>query len=98
MLQPGKIKPTTLPSPSPTPPGCCDCAGPSVGLWVSPRRGSCGCTGREPLLARSLGGCLARPELESRVASGGGDAGWGLGAAWANHRSEGSAPVLATSR
>lgn len=79
MLQHGKIKPTTLPSPSPTPPpGCCDCAGPSVGLWVSPRRGSCGCTGRQRLLARALGGRLARLELESRVASGGGDecGGW----------------------
>lgn len=79
MLQHGKINPTTLPSPSPTPPpGCCDCAGPSVGLWVSPRRGSCGCTGRQRLLARSLGGRLARLELESRVASGGGDecGGW----------------------
>lgn len=76
-LQPGEIKPTTLPSPSPTPPGCCDCAGPSVRLWVSPRLSSCGCTGRERLLARSLGGRLARLELESRVASGGGDEGGG---------------------
>lgn len=77
MHQPGKVKPTTLPLPSPTPPGCCDSAGPSVGLWVSPRRGSCGCTGRERLLARSLGGRLARLELESRVTSGGGDEGGG---------------------
>lgn len=50
---------------------------PSVGLRVSPRRGSCGCTGLERLLARSLGGRLARLELESRVASGGGDEGGG---------------------
>lgn len=77
MLQPGKIKPTTLPSPSPTAPGCCDCADPSVGLWVLPRRGSCGCRGRERLLARSLGGRLARLEQESRVASEGGDEGGG---------------------
>lgn len=77
MHQPGNVKPTTLPTPSPTPPGCCYCAGPSVGLWVSPRRGSCGCTGRERLLASSLGGRLARLELESRVASWGGDEGGG---------------------
>jgi hypothetical protein len=78
MSQPREDEPTTPPCHHPL---LLDAAAArirrSVRLPVLRGGGSCGCTGRRRLQARSLRGRLARLELESEVASGGGDIGGG---------------------
>lgn len=101
MSQPGENKPTALPA-IPHHPLFRDAAAWSVCRSVrlssvSPRRGSCGCSGRRQLHARSLDRRLGAPGAGVPSRERGRGRRLGLEAASANHGSDGSSPVPPTS-